>query len=307
MAITVIEQGSASQINGSQAVNTFVNALQENDLVVLQGGHPRESQDVGPNTAGYTEVIDVSHSAGSARLSVAYKFMSASPDTSVAGMGSGNSLDACSYGYIVLRGVDTVDPLAGTPTTAEGTGAVDPPSMTTDEADAYVLTGLLKNAVGISSGPPTGYGDFTATSGNDTNDACNALAGLIKAVAGAEDPGVFQGITGAQNWVAFTMAFKPAAVAAGDPFIPQLFEAPKKLIHRPWSEVMARTLFIPEPEPSPFFAFEQDKYSVRRRFYLPRSFIHPNGLPLGVPEFVEPPEPPAGGSEYITRRRRRRM
>ena len=126
-------------------------AARENDLVVyLLSLGDITDVNLAVTTTGYTEVADLyANDTYDANISVGYKFMGATPDTTIARpAGAGYALIAH-----VWRGVDTSNPMDVTPTTVTGTntGVPTPPAITPTTAGAIVL--CLAGDANISAPP----------------------------------------------------------------------------------------------------------------------------------------------------------
>jgi len=212
MAITIVGTAMGTAKNGSDISITLPTVL-VNDIIVICGGHFRESADAGTDTSGYTELIDENHSAGDYRFSVSYKRMGATPDTTVNGLGSGDAADACAYAVIAYRGVDTTTAIDATTTTAQGQSTnPDCPSITTATNGAIVIACVgseVSDPSGITA--PTNYTNLIADNGNDTNDSTVAQSSRIIASLGAEDPAEYTGFS-TGDWIAASVALRPAPV-----------------------------------------------------------------------------------------------
>lgn len=177
-------------------------------------------------TTGYTELADLySNDNNDTNLGVFRKVQGGTPDTTaVFDSLSGDSGRGVACTTIVLTGVDTTTPEDATPSPDGAninSAVVDAPSVTTVTNNAMVL------AIGANSTSNTNHSDVITAPTNYINletelgngsgrDAWIMLATRIKTPAGAEDPGVFGGITTSTNdsWCAASIAVRPAAAAA---------------------------------------------------------------------------------------------
>lgn len=180
-------------------------------------------------TAGYTKLADLFASdSNDTNLGLFRKVQEDPPDSTVvfAGTASGAPLAGAA---MVLSGVDTNTPEDAAVTTATGVndGGPNPPSITTATDGAWVLA--CGGSGQDNPAAPTvqaGYSNFVSAVTNDGsfNDAHAMMSRKLMSVAGAEDPGVFGGISGrvADSWCAVTIAVRPA-IGGGFPFRPDLF------------------------------------------------------------------------------------
>lgn len=191
-------------------------AAQADDIVVVVTGFAQLSDlNPGPTTAGYTEVADLyANDNFDTNLSVAYKVMGATPDTSVTVTGSGSGTYGAATVVHVWRGVDTASPLDVSATTATGINGseIDSPAITPVTAGAVVLTcGLTAGSDALRTAP-TGYGHAVQAAGAASRPSLGVVASKAW-TAGAEDPGAWTGGTTSafNSWAAVTLALRPAA------------------------------------------------------------------------------------------------
>lgn len=95
--------------------------------------------------SGYTEVVELwANDDSDTNLAVAYKFMTATPDTSITLTGGTLNIAEAGAVYIsVWRNVNTTTPLDVTQTTATGTNTVlaDPPAITPVTLGSVIVSG----------------------------------------------------------------------------------------------------------------------------------------------------------------------
>lgn len=189
-------------------VNTFINT---------------KNFDPGVGTAGYTEVADLySNDSLDTNLSVDYKVMGSTPDTTVSCNGSSATADASVCLALVFRGIDSTTPLDVTATSITGTSAEDIDCPSTTPATSGALVVCLGGAVGgaLPSGAftwPSGYTEGADISSDPGNVALAVGAYTRWSGSGAEDPGAFaltMGTSGSDSWGAVTLALRPAAASA---------------------------------------------------------------------------------------------
>jgi hypothetical protein len=167
--------------------------IQQNDLVIVAlsiGAVTDKSYRI----SGYTQIADLySNDTFDANLQVGYKFMGATPDTSVTitgGTGPTVVTDAYAIAIHVWRGIDTTTPLdvTTTTTTAIDTGIPNPPAITPTTANSVVLVaaGTGHNG-GTDTYTATELSNFLTVGGNDDNDATVGM-GSFAWVSGTFDP-----------------------------------------------------------------------------------------------------------------------
>jgi hypothetical protein len=205
--------------------------LLQNDIVVVSTVYRTTTgagQDATPTgyTAAYSNIF-ADATGNDASLKTTYKFMGATPDTSVvipAATSRGASV------IHVLRGVNTTTPLDVTPTTASGvnTGGAHPdaPAITPTTAGAWIyVVGAIASATPTAA--LTNAGDLsTATNhfkGVLTTSTVGSIAAGLKEdwSSGAFNPSAFTGDTTASTgaWAAATVALRPAASVASTNFM----------------------------------------------------------------------------------------
>jgi hypothetical protein len=190
----------------------------EGDMVIVTYGIGANvtNVDVAVTTSGYFEVADLQYNNGggdSANLGVFYKFMTASPDTSVTVTTTTNASWAGSISIQVWRGVNSTSPMDVPATTATGTatGRPTPPPITPSTAGAKVVC--------CGAGACTTGADFT------TSDLSNFITeysldtyavtsgmGSFNWTSGTFTPAQWGGNSnvGTDSWCAVTMALQPA-------------------------------------------------------------------------------------------------
>ena len=195
---------------------------QEGDLVIVVTGWASTADgDPGVNTTGYTEVADLyGNDTRDANLSVNWKIMGSTPDTSVTVRGFNNAANGGATVIHVWRNANSTTPMDVTPTTATGKNGAypDSPSITASTSGAYVLT------VGLGTGDttpqtftaPTGYGNAISVAGAGSTMSAIAVIASKAWTSGAEDPGAWGGgeSTTSDSWAAASLAIKPKILPA---------------------------------------------------------------------------------------------
>ena len=210
MALDSLQGGIASapaQDDIVIVVNTIANATD---------GNP------GVGTAGYTEIKDAFNGVDTNKtnLSVNYKIMTASPDTTVScNPSSGTTISSVCLA-MVFRGVDILNPMDTASTSAASTlntsEDVDCPSIQPVTSGAFVVcTGGAAgaNTQGYTSGPAS-YIDAAhiLTPTDIGTDAAAVGSYLLWDDVGAENPGAYSfdlGTAGANTWIGVTMVLRP--------------------------------------------------------------------------------------------------
>lgn len=187
--------------------------IQEGDFVIVlrasDGGPFAGALDI--VTSGYTNAYDTGGTTPGGQID--YKFMGASPDSSVE---IGSYTGRRQAGIIsVWRGVNTSSPLDVAITTATGaSGMPNAPSITpTTDGCMIFAAGLLDDDDAAASVTvPSGYGGLIAGDtglASTTEGATVMLANFEQATAAAIDAAAFGG-TGNDQWAAVALALRPA-------------------------------------------------------------------------------------------------
>ncbi len=244
MAITLVGSGTgthfatAGQAYAFSGLRNSANVaptLQQSDLVLvvteIAGTVNLADGTMTPTTpTGYTGLFNPNLGANDthrANMQVSWKFMGATPDTSVTIRGVPATTNSCAYLVFVLRGVDLTTPFDGvTPQGAasNNTGVPNAPGITPATVGAWILCfGGSAMAAGTapSTTPPTGMDAGTGATLNhfrtaiittQTNDA--GVAGGIKSnwTADLYDPAAFGGFntTNTGSWTAASLVLRPA-------------------------------------------------------------------------------------------------
>jgi 6-phosphogluconolactonase (cycloisomerase 2 family) len=196
---------------------------QEGDLVlVLNAIGGATNGNPGVSTAGFTEEQDLyADDSNDANLSVSWKFMTASPDTSVSCNGSGSGTVSASCIVYVWRGVDPTTPFDVAETVATGINSAipNPASITPTTAGSMVVifgAGALASS-DITVTAPTGYVEMVNISSDAGSAIISAVASKEWSGSGAEDPAAWTDWSSgtAGSWAAVTVALRPAANFSG--------------------------------------------------------------------------------------------
>lgn len=169
---------------------------------------------IGVTNVGYTELPELYANGTSydTNLSVSWKIMGVTPDSSVIFGPSGNATDAISAVVHVWRGVDMGTPFDVTNQSATGTatGRPNPPPITPVTSGATVIaigagaagTGVVYTVAGLSN--------FRTVASSDSYDSMTGM-GSFAWSSGAYDPAQFGGGTtnATDSWASYTLALRP--------------------------------------------------------------------------------------------------
>lgn len=168
-------------------------------------------------TAAHTALFNTDTNASNYQVS--YKFMGATPDTSVSIPASNATTSGIAYAVYVFRGVSATTPMDATPTTAGAgnTGVANAPAITPVTQGAWIVAcGGAAVAAGAVFTNPAGMSTTTnhfrsTTITTTTNDANVGVALLTTWTSGAYDPAAFGGstTTNTGSWSAVTLALRP--------------------------------------------------------------------------------------------------
>lgn len=216
---------------------TLPSGLQQGDLVIVMIAS--DSATVPSLTAGWTNIYNsTSNSVG---IRVAYKIMTATPDTTyttASGGGIANAGLALAY-----RGVNPASIFDATTTTATTATNSQPdgPSITTVTNNSLVLSLVAIDDNNNSSPvPPSGYSLIAAV--GQAGSVSVAAAGITKTTAGAENPGAYSGYA-ADTWHAVTIALK--AVTTQQPIYGNLKNSGVWNIQAAYEEVYSNLVLQP--------------------------------------------------------------
>lgn len=166
---------------------------------------------------GYTEIADLfSNDLYDANLAVAYKFMSATPDTSFTLIGgTGDVASGGAVAVQVWRGVNATTPLDVTSQIATGINTVlcNPPAITPITAGAVIVAGGAGAHInGTQTYSSSDLDGFITIGTNDARDVTTGV-GYKFWSSGAFDPAQFTfsaDDSSSNAWAAVTLALRPA-------------------------------------------------------------------------------------------------
>lgn len=214
----VVGNGRAKTVSLTSLSGGLASSPSQGDLVLAFYGVGSPSADTPTmtiSTSGYTTEVSTS-SVGGRRsdLLVAYKFMGASPDSSVQFANTGSGKYVSVYCIQVWRGVDATSPIV---TSASATGIngtlPDPPAITVAVSGAMGCAGgVYAHYRGIQTLSSSDLDGFQTAGDNNTTDA-SLGAGYNADVSGTYNPAqfTFSGTTNvAFSMCAATLALRPA-------------------------------------------------------------------------------------------------
>lgn len=212
MAISLVGTAEVAHIDTSATVMTLTlpGGLQQDDVVYVFASHT-DAVLAGvsiTSPVGWSTIISGGTNDGYA---VFRKVMGASPDSSVDFNSDSSSTRGSAAIAIALRGVDTTTPEDAAATEA---ASLDPASITTVTNGAWVLSFMRSEVTDAAITAPTSYVNQVDTTANDNTDVTVGGATREIAVAGAENPGAWTGLTSTLPYSA-TIAVRPAAEVAG--------------------------------------------------------------------------------------------
>lgn len=220
--------GTTAQITGSTSTTTSISLTaltggmdtqpREGDVVIVYyGTGSTVDRAIGVTTAGYTEIVELySNDNLDTNLSVSYKAMSSTPDTSVVVSGTGNNADSGSVVIKVFRNVDLGNILDVTSTTATGIDSVlcNPPAITPVTVGAVIVSGGSgAHTQGVQTFSSSDLVNFSSVGGPDNTTDSTTGMGFYNWISGAVDPAAFTfSTTNSVNfsWAAVTLALRPA-------------------------------------------------------------------------------------------------
>ena len=210
---------SGTSTDGNNFSLTLPTLLPDDIVLVLTGWSGTSDGTPGVTTSGYSELAELydNTAAFDTNMSVSWKRMGDTPDTSVTCIGSGDlTTDPGGAIAYIIRGVDPGTAIDVTTTTADSSidyTNPDPPSITPTTANSLVV---ICSTSGEDAGydgavhwydPPTGYHDGLAVADSVGSNVNMLLLGAKKWTSGAEDPAVWSANRG-ESWCAATIAFR---------------------------------------------------------------------------------------------------
>jgi hypothetical protein len=194
------------------ALNLTPAALAPGDLVIVFSHSAGSAVDPLTTSAGWSDsgLGDVVNTTQAHRMRCAYKFMGATPDTSIAFPGTGSASYSASVIGLALSGAASPMPFTATPRSATGVSAVTPPSITPIDPDCLIVCagGALMSTGCTLAGYVASY-TSTPSAGAGSSSLGEAYNLLTGGAGVTQTPGAFGGGFNATNyWVAMTLALK---------------------------------------------------------------------------------------------------
>jgi len=195
-------------------------------VIVAYAVGAQADRTIGVTTADYAEEQELyaNGTTYDSNLSVSWKKMGGTPDTSVDVSGTGSSFNAGAVAIHVWRGQDTTTPfdVAETTATGTGTGRPNPAAITPTTSGAVVI---VAGAAAANTGAAFTASELSNFFTNTSPDGEDAMVGLgsYAWASGAFDPAAWTGGTtnAADSWTAVTLALRPAP--ATQTLTPSLF------------------------------------------------------------------------------------
>lgn len=209
--ISLVGSTEGNAIDGTDLTLSLPGGLRESDVVYVMFGISTTAGG-GTTSPGWTQIGSTVDNT--VRTQVFRKVMGYTPDAQIVLTGSASATNGCAgiaYGF---RGVDIVSPEDQTATTATGTSAAAPdsPSITTQTANAWVISFGCKTGNDPTVVAPTGYSNQVDDVANDTTDVTVGAATKLVAAAGAEDPAEWTTWTANVAWAAWSIAVRSAPI-----------------------------------------------------------------------------------------------
>lgn len=195
-------------------------------VIVAYAVGAQADRSIGVTTADYTEEQELyaNGTTYDSNLSVSWKKMGGTPDTSVDLSGTGSSFNAGAVAIHVWRGQDATTPfdVAETTATGTGTGRPNPAAITPTTAGAVIIVAGAAAATTGAAFTASELSNFFTDTSPDGEDAMVGL-GSYAWTSGAFDPAAWTGGTtnAADSWTAVTLALRPAATSQS--LTPSLF------------------------------------------------------------------------------------
>lgn len=230
MAISRIYGAAATATNGGSASVTISGqGVQEGDLVIATTAIAEitgTDYTMAMTSTGYTLLSGTDlHAADtdSTDLAIFYKFMGATPDSTVTMTGQGGGTASCGIAVQIFRGVDPTTPfdVAATTNTQSNTLLPDPPSITHNNPSGVVTVIGVASSSGRGASLtytfPTGYTTNAVQAA--ANDSADVIVGCAynTSPSNPEDPGALTvnlGNSTSYSCASVTMALRPEATDA---------------------------------------------------------------------------------------------
>lgn len=222
--VTNSAAGTGTSLNGTDGTALTVDLTSlsggsnsspsEGDLVIiaLAIGSAGRDHNLRIDTAGYSELSDLyADDNVEANLSVFWKIMGATPDTTVTLRSAGNTADSIAAAVHVWRGVDQTIPFDITHTIATGLDTGRPtPSAITPITEGSIIIPIGAGAYSTTSDFTSDLDNFVQVKQADTNSIVVGM-GSHAWTSGTYTPSGFGGNTtnALASWAATTLALRP--------------------------------------------------------------------------------------------------
>lgn len=215
--------GTSSSANGSTSTGITLSltslsggidtAARTGDIVIASvASGSRTERTIGVTTNGYTQIANIKgDDVYDTYLSVNYKIMGETPDTSIVTTPSGYKDDSIALLIHVWRGVDTSNPLDVATTTATGsdTGEPNPPAITPTTTGSVVISTCSTPLQWTYT--QSEFSNFIQKNHGDTNGVMVGM-GSYSWLSGTFDPAKWGALNNDNvSWAAVTLALRPTA------------------------------------------------------------------------------------------------
>jgi hypothetical protein len=215
----------AGQLTATSGANIGYNIdltplnLVENDFVLVSyGAGTVTNRTITYNTAGYTEFSQLfSNGTNDTSMKAAWKFMGATPDTTLSVSSTGSSAEASVVTIQVFKNVNLANPIdvAAVTRTVQGTRVPDPNPITPVTADSMIV--VIATSSHNDAAMPALTAPYLSNVSNQTFDGgsynVSALMGSVKwNNSGAYDPAplTITGDSTSDTYATMTLALRPA-------------------------------------------------------------------------------------------------
>jgi hypothetical protein len=204
--------GSTIPVNQNFDLNGGIgNAPATDDIVILSICHGTSVALPPSAPSGYTAIANLSSSdTYDVALSVSYKIMGSTPDTTFPIPSSLNSTNAQCATVFVWRGVDLTTPMDVSPQTATGLNGrnPNPPGITPTTLNSIVMATGAAGHTGGASLFSSNLENFRRTGSNDTYDS-SIGTGSYTWTSGSYNPSAFTGTSVTTDaWASVTFALR---------------------------------------------------------------------------------------------------
>lgn len=219
--------------------------MQEDDLCIIIASSTYDSIAPDVITAGWDLLFNRLYTAGvhDYWVTIHYKWMGTTPDTSVTMQGTNRSTCDSAIAY-ALRGVDLATPFDVATVSTAGQSSPNPAAITTVTNGAMVIATQGQRSIAPTTATgPTGYSNFEKHIQYDTYNNALVAANKIVGTAGSEDPGVFPDWgTSSTAYVTATLAVRPSVSSVEEAFDTDFSEYTTGVNLSDWTDLFSNSL-----------------------------------------------------------------